>query len=63
MTGSWTAGSGSSGCTTAGDGTCSMTVTLNKKATSTIWSVVSLAKTGWTYQSGLNAVSSVIITK
>jgi len=63
VTGSWTAGSGSSACTTAATGSCSVTVTLNKKATTTTWSVVSLAKAGWTYQSGSNAVSSVTITK
>jgi PKD repeat protein len=63
VTGSWTAGSGSSTCTTAADGTCAMTVTLNKKATSTTFSVVNLAKPGWIYQPSSNASSNVIVTK
>jgi PKD repeat protein len=63
VTGSWTAGSGTGGCTTAANGTCSVTVTLNKKATTTTWTVGSLAKAGWIYQSGLNAASSVTVTK
>lgn len=63
VTGSWTAGSGSSGCTTAATGTCSVTVTLNKRATSTTWSVSNLARAGWIYQPGSNTLSSVTITK
>lgn len=64
VTGSWTAGSGSGGCTTGTDGMCSMTVTLNKKATTTTWSVSNLARAGWIYQPGSNtAASSVTITK
>lgn len=63
VTGSWTAGSGSNGCTTAATGTCSMTVTLNKKATSTTWTVGNLTRAGWTYQPSSNAASSVTVTK
>jgi lysophospholipase L1-like esterase len=63
VSGSWTAGSGTSSCTTSSAGTCQITVTVNKKTSSTRYSVSSLAKPGWAYRPASNAVTSVTITR
>ena len=63
VSGSWTAGSGTSGCTTSTQGTCQVSVTLNKKATSTTYTVSGLEKAGWVYQPSRNAATSAQLTK
>jgi len=63
VTGSWTAGSGSSSCTTSASGTCQVSVNLNKKASTTTYTVVGLAKSGWLYEPESNVVTSASFTK
>ena len=61
VSGSWTTGSGTSSCTTGGSGTCQVTVTVNKKTTSTTYTVGTLTKAGWIYQA--RPPTSVTVTK
>jgi PKD repeat protein len=63
VSGTWSAGSGSGGCTTGASGTCQVSVSLNKKAAATVYSVTGLARTGWVYQPESNLATSVSITK
>ena len=63
VSGSWTAGSGTSSCTTSQAGTCQVTVTVNKKTSSTRYSVSTVAKAGSTYQPASNTITSITITK
>jgi PKD repeat protein len=51
VTGSWSAGTGATSCTTDGSGVCSMTATLGKKTTTVRFTVGNLTKAGWTYDS------------
>ena len=63
VSGTWSAGSGASGCTTGAAGTCTVTVTLNKKAASTTYSVTGVSRAGWIYDPGLNLETSVGVAK
>jgi PKD repeat protein len=50
VSGSWTFGTGTSSCTTSAAGTCQVTVTLNRKTTTTTYRVDGLSKAGWMYE-------------
>ncbi|HEX5589577.1 MAG TPA: GDSL-type esterase/lipase family protein [Candidatus Limnocylindrales bacterium] len=64
VTGTWSAGSGATTCTTTASGTCSVTSSsLNKKTASVRFTVSSLAREGWVYTSGSNVVSSLLVNK
>jgi PKD repeat protein len=63
VTGSWSAGSGAGSCTTSSAGTCVVTASLNKKATSATFAVTGLARIGWLYQPGSNVATQVTITR
>ncbi len=63
VTGTWSAGSGATSCTTAASGTCTVTASLGKKVPATTFEVTSLTRSGWVYQSGSNAVTSITETK
>jgi len=64
VTGAWSAGaSGSSSCTTGAAGTCTVSKTLNNARPSVTFTVTNLVKTGYTYQSSANHVSSIVVPK
>lgn len=64
VSGTWSAGSGSTTCTTGVDGRCMVTSSsLNKKTASVSYTVSGLSRSGWTYEAGSNATSSVSATK
>ena len=60
VTGSWSAGSGSPSCMTDAAGTCSLTATVNKKATSTTFQVIGLSRSGYVYQPAGTQTSIVV---
>jgi hypothetical protein len=61
VVGTWSAGSGGTGCTTGSDGTCLVVSSnLNKKTSAVTFTVTGLTKTGWVYDSTKNAVSTSI---
>jgi PKD repeat protein len=63
VSGTWSAGSGETSCTTDASGTCTVRASLNKKAATTTYRVANLSRSGWLYQSGSNAVSEVTVSK
>ena len=63
VTGTWSAGSGGTSCTTAASGTCTLTASLGKKAAATTFNVTGLTRSGWVYQPGSNAETSITVTK
>jgi PKD repeat protein len=63
VSGSWSAGSGGGSCTTGASGTCTVSASLNKKASSTTYTVSGLSKTGWVYQPSSNLETSITVTK
>ncbi|MCI0582249.1 MAG: GDSL-type esterase/lipase family protein [Chloroflexi bacterium] len=64
VTGTWSAGSGATTCTTGSDGTCAVkSSNLNKKTTSVRFTVTSLAAPGLVYQPSSNVVSSWLVNK
>jgi lysophospholipase L1-like esterase len=64
VSGSWSAGSGATTCTTTALGACSLTSSsFNKKTSSVQFNVGGLTRTGYTYASGSNTLSSVVVLK
>jgi lysophospholipase L1-like esterase len=63
VAGTWSSGSGTTSCTTAANGQCAVTATQSKKTASATFAVTGLSKTGWTYDSGSNAQTSITLTK
>jgi lysophospholipase L1-like esterase len=64
VTGTWSAGSGATTCTTGEDGTCPVrSSNLNKKTTSVTFTVSSLAAPGFVYTSTSNVVTSLLVSK
>ena len=63
VVGTWSAGSGQTGCTTSAAGTCTVAITLNKKTTTATYTVTGLSRTGWTYLPALNVETSVGVAK
>lgn len=64
VSGTWSTGSGSTTCTTGGDGRCTVTSSsLNKKTASVAYTVDALSRSGWTYQPASNVTSGVTATK
>jgi serine protease len=64
VTGSWSgAKTGTASCTTATNGSCSVSTGNMSTGTSVTFTVTNLAKSGYTYNSGANAVSSLTVTK
>jgi PKD repeat protein len=64
VTGTWSAGSGATTCTTDATGKCSVkSSTLNKKTTSVTFSVTNMTRSGWTYTSDENVVTSIPVAK
>lgn len=64
VSGTWSTGSGSTTCTTGGDGRCTVSSsTLSKKTASVSYTVSGLSRSGWTYQPASNVISSVSATK
>jgi PKD repeat protein len=63
VAGTWSAGSGGTGCTTGSDGTCEVTSSnLNKKTSSVTFTVIDLTGAGWVYDPTQNAGSTSSIT-
>jgi PKD repeat protein len=60
VTGTWSAGSGATGCTTSAQGTCTVTASLNKKTASTTFRVIALSRSGWEYQPPSNPVTITV---
>ena len=63
VSGAWSTGSGATACTTASNGRCAVTATQNKKTASATYTVSGLSKTGWTYDAGSNAQTSITLSK
>ena len=65
VTGAWSAGTGGGTCTTGTDGTCSVkSSSLSRKSIPSVtFTVNGLTKTGWTYSSGQNTMSSVPVLR
>ena len=64
VSGTWSTGSGSTTCTTGGDGRCTVTSSsLTKKTPSVAYTVAALSRSGWTYQPASDVRSSVSATK
>ena len=64
VSGTWSAGSGATTCTTGVDGRCTVnSSSLNKKTASVSYTVSGLSRSGWTYEAGSNVTSSVSATK
>jgi lysophospholipase L1-like esterase len=64
VTGTWSAGSGATTCTTGEDGTCPVrSSNLNKKTTSVTFTVSSLAAPGFVYMSTSNVMTSLLVSK
>jgi PKD repeat protein len=64
VSGTWSTGSGSTTCTTGGDGRCTVTSSsLSKKTTSVSYTVSGLSRSGWTYQPASNVTTSVSATR
>ena len=61
VTGTWSTGT-SGGCTTAANGSCSFTTSMNKKTASATWSVSGITATGATYDAAANVLSSVTVS-
>jgi hypothetical protein len=64
VTGTWSAGSGATTCTTDETGKCSVkSSTLNKKTASVTFAVTNMTRSGWTYDSTQNDVTSIPVAK
>jgi PKD repeat protein len=64
VTGSWSAASGATTCTTGAGGSCSVTSSsLSKKTTSVTFTVTGLTRNGWVYDLTRNFRSSIAVTK
>jgi lysophospholipase L1-like esterase len=65
VTGTWSAGSGATTCTTGSAGTCSVkSSTLSRTSTPSVnFTVGGLTRTGWAYRPDLNAVTSVSVSR
>jgi PKD repeat protein len=64
VTGTWSAGSGGTSCTTDGSGNCLVTSSsLNKKTTTVTYAVTGLTKVGWTYNAANNVTTSISVPK
>jgi hypothetical protein len=62
IAGAWSTG-GSGGCTTSAAGTCSFSVNLPKRVTTTSWTVSGITHPTLTYDPAGNAAASVTIAK
>ncbi len=61
VTGSWSSGSGGTSCTTAGDGTCTVTSSsLSKKVSSVTFSVASAVRSGSLYDPSQSTTSTTV---
>jgi PKD repeat protein len=64
VTGAWSAGSGTTSCTTGTGGSCTVTSsTLSKKVTTVRFTVGGLSRDGWTYQPTSNVQTSIDVAK
>ena len=64
VSGTWSAGSGATTCTTSAAGTCSITSSsFNKKTSSVQFSVANLTRAGYTYTPASNTLSSIVVAK
>ena len=63
VTGTWSAGTGTTSCTTAINGTCTVTASLGKKPPSTKFTVTDLTLSGWVYQQDPDDPTSITVTK
>jgi lysophospholipase L1-like esterase len=64
VSGTWSAGSGATACTTSAAGTCSLTSsTFNRKTSSVQFNVTNLTRAGYTYTPASNTLTSVIVLK
>jgi lysophospholipase L1-like esterase len=64
VSGTWSAGSGATACTTSAAGTCSLTSsTFNRKTSSVQFNVTNLTRAGYTYTPASNTLTSVIVSK
>lgn len=64
VTGNWSgAKTGTASCTTATNGTCSVSTGSMSTGTSVTFTVTNLAKSGYTYNAAANAISSLTVTK
>jgi PKD repeat protein len=62
VTGSWSTG-GSTTCTTGLSGTCTVSLNLNKKATSVMWSLSGLTHATLTYEPDDNVVEGITVNR
>ena len=60
VTGTWSAGSGSTSCLTSVAGTCSLSATLSKKVSSTTFQVIGLSRAGYVYEPAGTQTSIVV---
>jgi lysophospholipase L1-like esterase len=64
VSGTWSAGSGATACTTSAAGTCSLTSsTFNRKTSSVQFNVTNLTRAGYAYTPASNTLTSVIVSK
>lgn len=64
VSGTWSAGSGATACTTSAAGTCSLTSSsFSKKNSSVQFSVANLTRAGYTYTPASNTRSSIVVAK
>jgi hypothetical protein len=63
VSGTWSAGAGGGTCTTDTTGSCTVTASLNKKTSSTTYTVSGLAKSGWVYRPDTNVETSQLVAK
>jgi subtilisin family serine protease len=64
VTGNWSgAKTGTASCTTATNGTCSVSTGSMSSGTSVTFTVTDLAKSGYTYNAAANTISSLTVTK
>ncbi len=62
--GNWSSGSGDTACVTSADGSCSLTgPSLKKRINNITFEVLSLSKSGYSYDTASNSASSVLINK
>ena len=64
VTGTWSAGSGGTSCTTNSAGSCVVTSSsLNRKTTTATYTVTGLTKVGWTYNAANSVTTSISVSK
>ena len=63
VAGTWSAGTGTTSCTTAANGACTVTASLGKKTPSTMFTVTDLTRSGWAYQQDPDDPTSITVTK